>query len=404
MNRKNYIHSLNGINYFLGFLSLLTLPFSINLNSKIILLWGLSSLLLFTIKRETYFKILPYMIPFVVLFIIMATRDAFDNSLFDLIKRSEKKASFILIPLISCFALPLNTKKALMIFSVIISLLSIYCIVMGSINAITISDTYEVKINYWYYSYGLFSAPSGVPTNYFSLYVATALIHTLGWRKKLTKIELVMSIILLVTLVLLMTRIITIFVIVFLLAYFLFGTNWGWKKKLFISLGIIVALFIAFNFHPVLKKRYGAIYESKESSFSGLKMKLTMWNAIYNELIKENIIFGLGEKAAKEKVIPLYEKNNLSTAAKHGYNSHNQYIDMQLKYGALGSITLIILLATLFWISLKMKEPFYITFLLMISCMFLTESVLFRQKGIILFTFISCLFIKDYVLINRTKA
>jgi len=400
---KPFINLLGKINYLLGILSLLTLPLDIMLNSITILFWGVSSILLFVIKGDAYFKILPYFIPFFLLFFIMVTRDAFDNSLYDLIKRSEKKAALILIPIISCFSVPIDPNKTLKAFSVIMTVISLSCLIMGSINALSLSETAEIKINYWYYSYGVFSSPSGIPTNYFSLFVATCLIYLLGWKKRIKKLELFMIVILLLTMILLMTRMVTILTFIFLLVYFFFGTKWHWTKKVFITFGIIVSLLVAFNFHPVFKRRYNALYESKKSSFSGLNMKLTMWDAIYHELIKENIIFGIGEKDAKEKVIPLYKESNLTTAAKYGYNSHNQYIDIQLQYGVVGLITLSALLITLFWASIKMKETFFTIFILLISCMFLTESVLFRQKGIVLFTFISCLFIKEHVIMKAYK-
>ena len=76
----------------------------------------------------------------------------------------------------------------------------------------------------------------------------------------------------------------------------------------------------------------------------------------------------------------------------HKYNYHNQYAQILSETGILGLLLLFIILGVLGRKSIKSKDYGYIMFTVMIISFFLTESILWRQRGLFLFVILYCLY------------
>ncbi len=145
--------------------------------------------------------------------------------------------------------------------------------------------------------------------------------------------------------------------------------------------------------------------------FNGTAFRVYQFR-IFIELVKENnILFtGFGLNASypkiKEKAIHynLYMGNGIDSDT--GYqtkNFHNQYIQNFADLGIFGFILLLILLIINIKNALKMKDFVHFAFAVLMISLFLTESFLWRQRGIVFFTILYCLF-NTGITQNNSKA
>lgn len=113
--------------------------------------------------------------------------------------------------------------------------------------------------------------------------------------------------------------------------------------------------------------------------------KITLRKKIWEtsmDVFQEKKIFGYGPKGSQTALNNLYIKKGYNDLI--GMNSHNQFLTTLLDSGIIGLIILFILLITVLYSSYKVKsmEQFLIMIVIIVS--FFTESVLVRQKGVML--------------------
>lgn len=114
---------------------------------------------------------------------------------------------------------------------------------------------------------------------------------------------------------------------------------------------------------------------------------------IFTEIIQEDNRFltGYGLNATDEKIKQKRIEHNLY----HEYdkfNFHNQYIQIFAELGVVGFVLLVLIL----WVNLKnaikTKHFVHFSFAILMISLFLTESFLSRQRGIVFFILFFCLF------------
>lgn len=120
---------------------------------------------------------------------------------------------------------------------------------------------------------------------------------------------------------------------------------------------------------------------------------------VFFELLKEETIFwkGFGLNASYKKLEQKSESYNLfkGDEINEGYqnkNFHNQYIQNFAELGFLGFLILLLLVAIVFKNALQQKDFIQIAFAVLMISLFLTESFLWRQRGVVFFTSFYCLF------------
>ncbi|MEO5777767.1 MAG: O-antigen ligase family protein [Flavobacterium sp.] len=134
--------------------------------------------------------------------------------------------------------------------------------------------------------------------------------------------------------------------------------------------------------------------------FNGTAFRVYQFR-IFTELINENNAFltGFGLNASypkiKEKAVQydLYmgEKNRPDS----GYQSknfHNQYVQNFADLGLFGFLLIVIMLFVNVKNAIKMKDFVHFAFAFLMISLFLTESFLWRQRGVVFFTMMYCLF------------
>jgi O-antigen ligase len=132
--------------------------------------------------------------------------------------------------------------------------------------------------------------------------------------------------------------------------------------------------------------------------FSGASFRVYQFRMFLEIMNEENVFFqGLGlnasykmleEKGLKYNVF----QGNETTEGYQKKNFHNQYIQVFSELGFIGFVFLILILFVNLKNALKNKDFTHIVFAILMISLFLTESFLWRQRGVVFFTVFYCLF------------
>ena len=134
--------------------------------------------------------------------------------------------------------------------------------------------------------------------------------------------------------------------------------------------------------------------------FNGTSFRIYQFR-IFTELIKENAIFltGFGLNASypkiKEKAIQYNLYMGVENDSDSGYQSknfHNQYVQNFAELGVFGFLLLVVMLFVNVKNAIKSKDFVHFAFAILMISLFLTESFLWRQRGVVFFTMMYCLF------------
>ena len=134
--------------------------------------------------------------------------------------------------------------------------------------------------------------------------------------------------------------------------------------------------------------------------FNGTAFRVYQFR-IFAELINENNAFltGFGLNASYPKIKEKAVQYNLYMGVENdpdsGYQSknfHNQYVQNFAELGVFGFILLLILLIVNVKNAIKSKDFVHFAFAFLMISLFLTESFLWRQRGVVFFTMVYCLF------------
>lgn len=116
---------------------------------------------------------------------------------------------------------------------------------------------------------------------------------------------------------------------------------------------------------------------------------------VFWELLQEEkkYFFGYGFNSSQEQIKAKHIQYNLYPGF-HNYNFHNQYLQTMAELGIIGLLSLAFIFINFLKIPFKSRSLFSILIALVFLILFLTESYLVRQRGIVYFLFYYCLTIK----------
>lgn len=138
---------------------------------------------------------------------------------------------------------------------------------------------------------------------------------------------------------------------------------------------------------------------SQSDRFTGTSFRVYQAR-IFTEMLKEDNIFwrGYGLSASQPAIARKGREHNVfyGTADMPGYqtmNFHNQYTQTFAELGVAGFAILVCLLFFNLKSATNLKYFAHIAFAILMIALFLTESFIWRQRGVVFFTLLYCLFI-----------
>uniref|UniRef100_UPI004048EBC5 O-antigen ligase family protein n=1 Tax=Flavobacterium sp. TaxID=239 RepID=UPI004048EBC5 len=114
---------------------------------------------------------------------------------------------------------------------------------------------------------------------------------------------------------------------------------------------------------------------------------------MFTDFMEEEPIFwkGFGLNASLIKLLEKEKQYNLYPGY-GSFNFHNQYVQNFAELGVVGFVLLILILLLNTKIAFNYKDFLHIAFSILMISLFLTESFLWRQRGVIFFMAFYCLF------------
>ena len=153
---------------------------------------------------------------------------------------------------------------------------------------------------------------------------------------------------------------------------------------------------------------YVSIYEAWNNEtftpndyFPGTAFRVYQTRLFFEFLSEETIFWnGFGLNASFKKLEEKGEKYNVykGTGNEDGYqnkNFHNQYIQNFAELGVFGLLILLTMLIFLLKKAIHNKDFIHFSFSILMISVFLTESFLWRQRGVVFFVLFYCLFMTE---------
>ena len=248
-----------------------------------------------------------------------------------------------------------------------------------------------------------FSMPVGIHATYLSVYTAFSLLAflCLALKKqelKLRWIYIIAIIILAAGLIQLSSRAVFIAFLATVNLAFPFFLFQGRKRLMFFltaSFISIITLVVIMNVDS-FKTRY--ISELKTDLTNNVKIientepRLARWNAIA-ELIKGSPVIGYGTGSEKKLLKAKYFEKGLYISYLNEFNTHNEYLSIIIKTGVMGLAIFIYILYFGFASALRKKDVLFLSFMVIITIVSISENILDLNKGIFFYSFFFSFFL-----------
>lgn len=248
-----------------------------------------------------------------------------------------------------------------------------------------------------------FSAPIGIHATYLSVYTAFSLIsflYLVVTKKALQQkwVYVVATVILFAGLLQLSSRSVFVAFLIVINLVFPFLLFKGRKLvRIFLTTSLIsVALLLLIYNIDSFKTRY--INELKVDLTGHFKIientepRLARWNGIF-ELIKRSPIIGYGSGSEKKLLKEKYFEKGLYNSYLNEFNAHNEYLSILIKTGVIGLILFLYVLYFGFASAIRTRDILFLSFMVIITVVSLSENILDLNKGIFFYAFFFAVFL-----------
>jgi len=385
-------------------LVLITLPLKHSINSAVIIFTFLYFLYNYLInKNKPKLEINQISIAFISIYLLAIVSLIWSVDIDESIKGLSQKLSYLILPILFVLIPKLSTSELNIVFSNFsksVVLYALYCLSIGLFSYLKSSN-----IDALFY-HNLSKPLNNINAIYMSTYTAFSLLFF--FIKKLKKkSDYFYLAVLSVFLVLLSSKLIisiTLLAIGFSPLFFKKETKKRILKTIFLISTLIIIIFLSkkivdrftieinnTNFSEVLsKKEFGQVYY-----WTGASLRLFQIRAFIELFEEDQILFkGYGIDASQSMLKKKYIQYNLYPGFYH-FNFHNQYLQVFSELGLLG----LLFLLSVFYFSLKEayinKNFFSLSFIILIAILCITESYLWRQRGMVFFITVTLLFFKE---------
>jgi O-antigen ligase len=311
----------------------------------------------------------------------------------------EEKLSFLVFPLIM---LPIYAyrfeKKHLrtFFFTYLIAVLSasFFCLGQSTLNYLQTSDIQQ----FFYLNFSVIEHPT-----YFSMYVITAMILVIGvlirqWTKLLLwKKILLFSLIPFFLLVVVLTNsrsaIIVAGIILMGSAFYPALRRRKFILSTLLFLLLFVSVFLAKKMMPHVFDRFYGIVEVLKADkmedikeWNGTTLRVQIYYSSF-EVIKENFWIGVSPGDARDVLIQNYKKHGFRHAVERNYDAHNQFLQSFIGLGIAGFLIVFMIIGIPLFYAIRERDYILFFFTLMLFFLFLFESMLQKQAGVMFIVF-----------------
>ncbi|WP_396149433.1 O-antigen ligase family protein [Flavobacterium sp.] len=419
---------------FIPFLLLLcTIPMPYGVNNVLLGVFLLS--VLFKIK-EVKFNFQYTLFLLIALFLLMVVSYFWSIDTKATLKAIPKEIGLVIIPICFMIMKPFSKEqrqKIIKYYSYAMVIYVVFYLVKAIFRFLSNGDS-----NVFFYHELVTKEVNAI---HVSVYVSIAFFYFFTKEIK-SKLEVSITLLLIIFLFLLSSKnIIIVFILLVLIEFFFFSKS-GHKMRMrnLIVVGLVVSSFL---FVGKIKDRFKAEFQSNteksishtvldlDKSLDGINVlsikeawtneKFTpndffpgtafrVYQArIFVELFQEENVFwkGYGLNASYKKLEEKAIKYDVfrGNESQEGYqtkNFHNQYIQNFAELGVFGFLILMVLLTLNLKKATKNKDFIQIAFAVLMISLFLTESFLWRQRGVMFFSLLYCLFnARDFLAPNK---
>lgn len=269
---------------------------------------------------------------------------------------------------------------------------------------LVLNNIYLIYLFLYYFNFGakfyMIVTTDMYHSTYMGMYNIVAFwICIFFFKKKSKKRYQLFALFFLISAVLTSARIIFLLAIISLIVYLVLIFNSKLKKAIAIALTLIVGSAVIITVPSVNQKFHQFIeideigfdkdnYQSISSRFGKIEASV--------EVIKNNIWFGTGTGDIIDELVKEYRKMKFVMGYKYRYNPHNQFLDNIVRNGLIGGgISLIVIYILPIIVSIRKKDFLTLSFILIISSVSLTESILDVHKGITFYVFFVTFLLHD---------
>ncbi len=374
---KTFFSSLN-LQIFLFSLVAFTIPLKYNYNSISIILLAVFNLGYFCYNRENVKLHFKEGKPLIVFYCIVLLAMLYTQNLNEGFRYLQKLLPFLIFPFVFSVT-EFNEKhksKFLWAFCISCLIISVFLFVT---NLFAYYDENN-NIDVWYYSG--FTKRMDIHPAYYILFLIfnvfflfEELLKTISKKKKFLYSFFIL--IFSVQILFLQSRVGIISFLIVSFVYFFIAHKTNKKLTLIVLISAIVFLTVAYQLDFL--KRFMEVPES-------INERILIWNGWWNSY-KENPILGYGTGDAQDALdYGNYLLGN-DFFIYYKYNTHNQYLDILLRYGLIGFIAFAFVFYKFIMNMIKSSSKLMLVFVVLICFFFLTENILQRQRGIVFFSF-----------------
>lgn len=387
-----------------------TLPFNfpdINFNGIAIGALSLTSIALVVHNKQNLkFRSDKILLLFLLFFVTIAVGILYSSNQHEANFDLEKKLSLFIFPVILFFSPPLSIKQIQMVLTGFVFSCLAFCIAALFISFLNYRSNGSADSFY----YHELSKNIGMHAGYLAMYLCFALAIILFEfpsiiRKGVSFWQILFVSLCGVFVLLLSSRLqIGIMLLIFLsFIIYHFGLYKNWTKAV-LYIGLICVLFFAIVIaFPKNRERFKeAINYNNEYALNKKwgegQMRVLIWSSSF-QIIKENLLFGVGTGDVQDRLDETYKKNDyvsLTYWENTRFNAHNQFLEIAIGSGLIGLALFLTLIFNITQAALKNKNMLLLSFLAVFILSALTESVLERQNGVVFFSFFSSFLIFKY--------
>ncbi|MGO3184534.1 MAG: O-antigen ligase family protein [Aequorivita sp.] len=381
----------------------ITLPLKNNINSLSMIVLGVFAAVVFSLKKQIDSQLLRKFIPLFLFYGVCLISVFYSEDRDYAMKMIGRLVPFIIFPLVFAILPPLKKDRYPKLMKVFIGTLVVLCVYSHIVVLIKLFNNHDSLYNIFnsHYSYlSLSEGTIGLHSTYYAYLIIIATMFVVNFLLNEKRLRLrILYFVLIGYFTFFVFHLSARLPIAVLFLFYNLAIIYYFIKQKQVFKGIIflIALYLVsgvfvYNVR-ITRYRFQQLTEftySDGTHYEDGKNKQLQWQSGIEA--NNNFLLGNGIGDANQSIFDSYINNGLNDYAEKEYNAHNQYIQTYVGMGIIGLLALLLIFSFFLLEFYKMRFPLGFVFLLLTSILYITESFLERQHGIVTLVFFVCFF------------